>query len=79
MSASFADGSMSASIPPAARATLSSSPLLRPFFQVDELELHAALLEVALRLFGVETFLGAEDLDVHVRAFSVEQVLLLRI
>lgn len=49
------------------------------FLQVDELELHATFLEVALCLFGVETFLGAEDLDVHVRAFSVEQVLLLRI
>ena len=35
------------------------------FFQVDHLEFDAALLKIALRLFGIEALGGAEDLDVH--------------
>lgn len=35
------------------------------FLQVDHLEFYAALLEIALRLFGIKALARAKDLDIH--------------
>ena len=48
-----------------ARHVIKLAPAHALFLQVDQLELNAALLEIALRLFGIKALARAKDLDIH--------------
>lgn len=48
-----------------ARHVIKLAPAHALFLQVDHLEFNAALLEIALRLFGIKALARAKDLDIH--------------